>query len=67
MKAIKTDKEILDSNAHISDAEVWQDIHDTQNEITLRLRLNCDFEGVKERNEFIAELQKLLALRRGTR
>ncbi len=43
--------------------QILQDIHDTQNEITLRLRLNYDFEGVKERQEFIAKLQELLVLR----
>jgi phosphodiesterase/alkaline phosphatase D-like protein len=60
---MKTDQELLEANAHISDAQIWQDIHETQNEITVRLRLNYDAEGVAERQEFIAKLQKLLALR----
>ncbi len=60
---MKTDKELLEANAHISDSEVWQDIHATQMEITTRLKLNYDPEGVKERQVFIAKLQKLLALR----
>ncbi len=62
---MKTDKELLEANRHIPDSEIWQDIHETQQEITLRLRLNYDSEGVKERTEFIANLQRLLALRAG--
>ena len=60
---MKTDKEILEANAHISDAEVLADIYDTEMEISVRVRLNYDEEGVKERRDFVEKLRHLLELR----
>jgi hypothetical protein len=60
---MKTDKEILEANAHITDAEVLADIYDTEMEISRRVRLNYDEEGVKERRDFVLKLRHLLELR----
>lgn len=58
-----TDEEILRTNAHITDAQVIADIYDTEMEIRTRQRLNYDAEGVKEREDFIVKLHRLLELR----
>jgi len=57
------DLDILFNNREIPDAEVLQDIYDTEREILLRRRLNHDPEGVKEREDFILKLKRLLELR----
>ncbi len=55
------DEEMLEANAHIPDAEILADIYDTEREI---LQLNRE---VKEREEFILKLKRLLELRDGIR
>lgn len=60
---------VLAINAHIPDAEIEQDIADTQREIVVRRRLGGDFHddpnGTADRQAFVAFLRRLLRARKG--
>lgn len=76
---MKTDKEILESNKHIPDKEVKQDITDTLAEIRVmereiegfeiigdrvsNMKIAARISGIEERKGFVNKLQKLLQLR----